>query len=155
MRSISFLDWATFINTVQVSGFDEGDDVVTFEWLGKDTHSIGADGCMTVYLTADRSVKVTLALAPTSSGNMMLSKLYAAQKGGPRTLVPVTFSAKDSYRQDRIAGWFGYISSPSKVGRGAKAGKMVWEFTFERGVMDLNAPDFAGMVTQAAEAVGP
>jgi hypothetical protein len=153
-KAISFIDWVTFVNGTQITGFDEGDGVVKFEWLGKDTHSMGADGIMTIYLTADKSVKVTLTLAPTSSGNALLSTLYAAQKGGPRSFVPVVFSAKDSYRQDKIAGWYGYISSPASPEQGAKASKRVWEFTFERGVMDLADPTFAGLLTATAEAVG-
>jgi len=151
MRTISFADWSNLINQVQVSGFEEGDGVVKFEWLGKDTSSVGADGNMAVYLTANKSVKVTLTLQAVSPGNAYLSKLWALQKGGPRRMVPITYSAKDSFRQDKVAGWFGYISAPPPVERGEKLGKFVWEFTFERGVMDLADPTFAGLAVAVAE----
>lgn len=155
MKSLSFGDWCNRINGVQITGFAEGDGVVEFEWLGKDKVVVGADGMMTVHLTANRSVKVTLHLDPASSGNAFLSKLWGAQRGGPRTLVPVVYTAQDSYRQDKLAGWHGVITSPAKPSKGEQAGKMSWEMTFQQGVMNLGDPDFAGLLTTAAEVMGP
>lgn len=155
MRAISMIDWSSFVNGVQISGFEEGDGVVSFEWLGKASVSVGADGRMQVNLTANKSCKVALALQATSDGNAYLQKYYNLQMAGPRTFVPIIYAAKDSYRLDTVAGWHGLITAPPKHERGEKAGKMVWEFTFERGVLSLGKPDFTGLMTQTAELVGP
>jgi hypothetical protein len=155
MRAISFIDWSNYVNGIQVSGFAEGDGVVEMEFLGKDTATVGADGQMSVHLSANKAIKVTIKLAPTSSGNAYLNKLYMAQRGGPRTMLPIVYNAQDSYRKDKVAGWHGIISAPPKVSRGEKAGDIMWEFTFQRGVIDLNDPDFVGLAMAVAELTGP
>lgn len=155
MKAMSFGDWINRINGVQITGFAEGDGVVEFEWLGKDKSTVGADGMMTLHLTANRSVKVTFVLDPASPANKFFSKLWGAQRGGPRTFVPVVYDAQDSYRQDKLAGWFGFISDPAKKGIGEQAGKMTWGCTFQQGLMNLGDPDFIGLLTSAAEVLGP
>lgn len=155
MRAVSMIDWSSFINGTQVSGFEEGDGVVTFEWLGKASASVGADGRMQVNLTANRSCKIGLTLQHTSDQNSFLQKMWNLQMAGPRKFLPIVYAAKDSYRQDTVAGWFGIITNAAKHERGEKAGKMTWEITCERGVLSLGKPDFTGLLSQAAEFVGP
>ena len=154
MKTSSFMNVSNIVNGVSLSGFAAGDDVAKIEFDSGATNTVGADGTMVVHITANRTAKVTISVLAESSANAYLTKLWNAQRGGPRTFIPINYSMKDSYRQDKISGWFGFISKPGVVGRGEKFGKMDWEFTVEKGVLDLGDPTFAGLATAAAEAAG-
>ena len=49
MKEYSFLNTLLLVNGVEITGFDEGDDVITLERINDSAaHNIGTDGEMTV-----------------------------------------------------------------------------------------------------------
>lgn len=152
MKAQSFANIIALVNNKRVSGFAEGDGVLTVEHLSKPKVSFGADGVMVVSFPAGKHGKVVLTLLAESSGNAFMQGLYDLQQSGPDKFIPVQLGVKDSYRQDIFAGVNGVITDPAKFERGETAGKQSWEITFEQIRIVLGDPQFAGLATAIAEA---
>lgn len=134
MNVYSFANGVLLINGVEITGFDEGDDVLRFNRLTDSAvHSIGADGRMMVSVSADRSGEVVFKLQAGSNGNKYLMSLLAAMEAFPgRTFVPVNVLWQDLARRDTAAGSVGYLKRPPEVTRGAKATPQEWSIIVER-----------------------
>ena len=114
MKDYSFLNTVLIVNGVEITGFDEGDDVIQLARLGDSaSHTIGADGEMTVSLSADRSGEVIFRVMQTSDSNSYLSGLITAQENG--AFVPVFVQFKDTSNNDLGSGTQGYIPRPAIV----------------------------------------
>ncbi len=130
MQNYSFLDTILLVNGVEMSGFDEGDDVIELARLNDSAaHKIGTDGEMTVSLSADRSGTVVFRLMQTSDSNLFMSGLMAAQENS--AFVPVFVQFKDTVGRDIGSGTQGYINRPATMTRGTNANGQEWTITVE------------------------
>lgn len=131
MENYSFLDTTLLVNGVEITGFDEGDDVITLERINDSSaHKIGVDGVMTVSISADRSGMVTFRLMQSSDSNAYLSGLINAQENG--AFVPIFVQFKDTKGNDLGSGTQGYIPRPASMVRGQNANSQEWMITVER-----------------------
>jgi len=131
MKEYSFLDTLLLVNGVEVSGFDEGDDVIKLERFSDSAnHKIGSDGEMTVSISADRSGSITFRLMQRSGSNKYLSSLVSAQENG--AFVPIFVQFKDLRGNDLGSGTQGYIARPASMVRGPNANSQEWVIRVER-----------------------
>ena len=131
MKEYSFLNTLLLVNGVEISGFDEGDDVIELDRINDSaSHKIGSDGEMTVAISADRSGTVTFRLMQTSDSNTYLSGLIIAQENG--AFIPVFVQFKDTKGGDLGSGTQGYIPKPATMTRGTSANSQEWIVTVER-----------------------
>ena len=131
MKEYSFLHTLLLVNGVEISGFDEGDDVITLERLNDSAaHKIGTDGEMTVSISADRSGTATFRLMQSSDSNTYLSGLISAQENG--AFIPIFVQFKDTRGLDLGSGTQGYINRPASMTRGTNANSQEWMVTVER-----------------------
>lgn len=131
MKQYSFLDTILLVNGVEMSGFDEGDDVIQLARANDSASDIiGTDGEMTVSISADRSGTVTFRLMQSSTSNAYLSGLVAAQENG--AFVPIFVQFKDTRGGDLGSGTQGYIPRPADMTRGTNAGNQEWTVKTER-----------------------
>ncbi len=131
MREYSFLNTLLLVNGVEITGFDEGDDVISLTRLNDSTtHKIGTDGEMTVSISADRSGNVVFRLMQSSDSNNYLSGLINAQENG--AFVPIFVQFKDTKGLDLGSGTQGYITKPADMVRGTNANSQEWTIVVER-----------------------
>lgn len=131
MKEYSFLDLNLLVNGVPISGFDEGDDVIQLARLGDSAfHKLGADGEMTVGISADRSGTMKFRLMQSSDSNTYLSGLIAAQENG--AFVPIFAQMTDVRGGDLGSGTQGYINKPADMTRGTNPNSQEWIITVER-----------------------
>ena len=130
MKEYSFLNVGLVVNGTDLTGYDEGDDVITLARLGDSAaHKIGTDGEMSVSLSADRSGTATFRLMQTSLSNAFMSDLIAKQENG--AFAPVSVQMKDVKGGDLGEGTSGYINKPSDMQRGTGVGNQEWVITVE------------------------
>jgi len=131
MKVYSFLDTILLVNGIAISGFDEGDDVITLERsVDTGAHKVGTDGEMTLSLTADRSGSITFRLMQSSDSNTYLSGLVLAAENG--AFVPIFVQFKDTRGGDIGSGTQGYILRPATMVRGTNANAQEWSIVVER-----------------------
>lgn len=131
MKQYSFLNTILLVNGTEITGFDEGDDLIDLQRINDSiTHKIGGDGEMTISISADRSGTVTFRLMQTSSSNAFLSGLVAAAENG--AFVPIFVQFKDTQGGDIGSGTQGYIARPAGMTRGNSAQSQEWVITCER-----------------------
>lgn len=131
MKNYSFLSTILLVNGFEISGFDEGDDVIQLARLNDSAaHKIGTDGEMTVSVSADRSGEVTFRLMQGSTDNALLSGLVSTQENG--LFVPVFVQFKDVRGNDLGSGTQGYIPRPADIVRGTNANAQEWRIVVER-----------------------
>jgi hypothetical protein len=131
MKEYSFLDVVLLVNGVEISGFDEGDDVITLERTNDTAaHKVGTDGEMTVSISADRSGSITFRLMQTADSNIYLTGLISAAENG--AFVPIFVQFKDTRGGDLGSGTQGYIVRPATMVRGTNANAQEWSIVAER-----------------------
>jgi len=131
MKDYSFLDTTLLVQGVEIEGYDEGDDVIQLARLNDSgTHKIGADGEMTVAISADRSGTITFRVMQTSDSNAFLSGLINAQENG--AFVPVFVQFKDIRGNFLGSGTQGYITKPADNAYGTNPNAREWVITVER-----------------------
>lgn len=131
MKNFSFLNTIMLVNGVEISGYDEGDDVISLARLNDSAaHKIGTDGEMTISLSADRSGRVDFRLMQTADSNAFLSGLITVQENG--LFVPVFVQFKDVRGNDFGSGTQGYIPRPADMVRGTNANAQSWGIIVER-----------------------
>lgn len=131
MKPYSFLDITLLVNGAEITGYDEGDDVIILARLSDSaSHVISTDGVMTVSLSTDRSGTATFRVNQTSASNALLSTLISTQENG--VFVPVFIQMKDHRNNDLGSGTQGYILKPADMTRGAKAQSQEWVIVVER-----------------------
>ena len=131
MQTYSFADITLLVQGVEITGYDEGDDVIALERLEDSAaHTIGADGEMTVSLSTNRSGTARFRLLSTSDSNALLSGLISAQENG--AFVPVFVQMKDNRNNDLGSGTQGYIQRPANMVRGANTQPQEWTIVVER-----------------------
>jgi hypothetical protein len=75
MRVYSFKNITLLVNGVEITGFADGDDVLTASRrVDSASDLIGADGKMMVSLSADRSGEFTFRLQQVSGSNKYLTR---------------------------------------------------------------------------------
>ena len=85
MKVYSFQNTVMLVNGVEITGWDEGDDVIQIERLSDSaSHKIGAAGDMMVSISADKSGSFKFKLQQTSSSNNA-SLLMGWAPGNPTT----------------------------------------------------------------------
>ena len=131
MQSYSFLNTVLFVNGIEISGFDEGDDVIKLE-RNEDSasHVVGDDGVMIVSVSADQSGSCTFRLLQASDSNGYLSGLSNIQGAGG-VVAPLGIVFRDVVGNDLVTGLQGYINRPSSMIRGKTANSQEWILTFE------------------------
>jgi hypothetical protein len=142
MRRYSFADVIVLINGVEITGWADGDDVITVE-QGADSASsvIGAAGEMFATLSTDRSATFSFTLKQTSPSNKFLLQLHDRMQGGNKTFVPVNIKFQDMYRQDMGIGSAGYIVRRPNQVRGANAqSNNQWQIRVENYQLVLGNP---------------
>jgi len=131
MKDYSFLNTILLVNGLEISGFDEGDDVISLARLNDSAaHSVGTDGEMTISISADRSGTITFRIMQTSDSNKFLSAFITAQENG--AFVPIFVQFKDTKGLDLGSGTQGYITRPANMTRGTKAQPQEWNIVVER-----------------------
>lgn len=131
MKEYSFLDTLLLVNGIEITGFDEGDDVIILDRITDSaSHKVGTDGEMSVSISADRSGTVTFRLMQTSDSNSFLSGLISAQENG--LFVPIFVQFKDTKGNDLGSGTQGYITKPAPMTRGTAVNAQEWVITVER-----------------------
>lgn len=130
MKTYSFADIVLLVNGVEITGWDEGDDVIQMDRLNDSaSHIVGAGGEMVVSLSADRSGEVLFRLQQTSGSNQYLYGLVAAQEEGIFT--PAFIQMKDTRGGDLGVGSQGYLPRPAGMTRGVNAQPQEWRVVVE------------------------
>lgn len=131
MKEYSFLNTLLLVNGVEISGFDEGDDVIVLDRINDSaSHKVGADGEMSVAISADRSGTATFRLMQTADSNGYLSGLVSSQENG--AFIPLFVQFKDTKGGDLGSGTQGYIAKPATMTRGTNPNNQEWVITLER-----------------------
>ena len=126
----SFLNQSLLINGVEITGYAEGDDVIT-PARREDSASdvIGADGQMAIALNANRSGTITFRLLQTSNSNIYMSGLINAQESGVD--IPITVQMTNVDNGELAAGTKGYITRPADMPRGSGINTQEWVVVVE------------------------
>lgn len=131
MQQYSFGKTILLINGVQVTGYDEGDDVITMRRLNDNSqHIISADGVMTVSFSPDRSGEILFRVNQASDINGLLSSLVTAQE--QNVLVPITVQFTDLNGNDIVSSTEGYIPRPADMIRGLNSQSQEWRIIVEK-----------------------
>lgn len=131
MENFSFLTTSLLVNGVEISGFDEGDDVIQLaRRVESFNDKVGADGVMTAYQSSNLSGTVTFRLMQSSDSNKYLSGLMAAQENSLFESVFAQF--KDPSTGDVASGTQGYIPKPADMVRGVAPNAQEWIIIVER-----------------------
>jgi len=131
MKTYSFADITLLVQGTEVTGFDDGDDVITLARLADSAaHTIGTDGEMTVSLSTDRSGTVTFRVLSSSASNAALSALISSQENG--AFIPIFVQMKDNRNNDLGSGTQGYIQKPADMVRGRNVQPQEWVIVVER-----------------------
>jgi hypothetical protein len=125
MKKYSFLNTVVLVNGVEITGWAEGDDVIQIDRRNDSISDVvGADGEMTIAISADRSGTMTFNLQQSSTSNAFLSALVAAGENG--AFVPVSLLFKDLNGNDLAAGTKGYFTKPAPITRGTGVNGQEW-----------------------------
>ena len=130
MKTYSFAENELLIQGVPISGFAEGDDLITFSRrVDQISDVVGGDGEMSIAINADKSGIGTIRLQQTSSSNALLSAITNAVDAG--VFVPVTVQSFNTRSGDIVAGTKGYIRKPADVTRGTGLNSQDWDVVVE------------------------
>lgn len=133
MKNFSFLTNILVIGGVEITGWAEGDDVISVKRLADSaSHKVGAGGDMMVAQSADRSAEITFKLQQTSSSNAYMQGLLDMQEAGPYTFAPIPVLFQDTWRNDIAEASAGYIKRESDLQRGTGGNTQEWTFIVER-----------------------
>lgn len=139
METYGFQNTVVLVNGIEITGYAEGDDVIQAARRNPSTIDVvGADGVMTVALTADRTGTILLNLQQSSPSNAYLGSTVGAAENG--AFVPIFIQFKDTVTGDLISGTQGYISKPADMTRGQGVNGQEWEIVVERLDMAFNSP---------------
>ncbi len=134
MQQYSFGKTILLINGVEITGYDEGDDVITVRRLNDNSsHILSADGIMTVSFSPDRSGEIIFRVNQASDINGLLSSLTIAQE--QNVLVPIAIQWTDLNGNDIMSATDGYIPRPADVVRGLNSQANEWRIVVEKLVM--------------------
>ena len=145
MQTYSFSNTSLTINGVTVTGYDEGDDVITIRRLNDNSsHIISADGVMTVSFSPDRSGEFIFRVNQASSINSTLSALVSTQE--QNVIVPIAIEFTDLNGNDLMEATSGYIPRPADVVRGLNTQAQEWRIVVENCIMNHNGADDTSMI---------
>lgn len=131
MKTYTFLNTIMLVQGQEITEWDEGDDVINVERrVDSAIDVIGADGTMTVALSADKSGVFSFRLQQSSASNLFLSGLLNAQENG--VFVPIFCQFKDTGGNDLASGTQGYIRKFPGMSRGVGLNGQLWEIVTER-----------------------
>ena len=128
MKEYSFANTTVLVNGVELSGYDEGDDVIkAVRAKQSGSHKVGVDGEMTVSFTSDKSGIVTVRLMQSSDSNSFLSAIVSASENG--SFVPIALLFKNTATGETFGGSQGYIQKHPDMSRGENANNMAVSYT--------------------------
>ena len=131
MKTYSFLNTIVLVQGFEIIEWDEGDDVINIERREDSAIDVvGADGTMTVAISADKSGVMSFRLQQTSPSNATLDALINAQENG--AFVPIFVQFKDTEGNDLASGTQGYIRKKPALTRGRGHNGQLWEIVVER-----------------------
>lgn len=131
MKSFNFNNVAMLVNGVEITGWPEGDDVITCARLvDSGSHVIGVDGKMTLTISTDRSGAINFRLMQNSESNALLTTLITSQENG--VFVPVFVQIKNTEGGELISGTQGYVTKPADIGFGGSPNESEWVINVER-----------------------
>lgn len=134
MQQYSFANTNLLINGTAITGYDEGDDVITIRRLNDNSaHKISADGIMTVSFSPDRSGEIIFRVNQASDINGLLSSYVTTQESN--VIVPISVQFTDLNGDDLISATEGYIPRPADVVRGLNTQAQEWRIVVEKLVM--------------------
>ncbi len=118
------------INGDEISGFDSGDDTISFAQSVDDvTVTVGNSGTMFVAHNPDKSGTVTFNLQQDSKSNSTMKTLLAAQRAFSGVPIVVNFTDPDN--NELIAGANGVIMRGADRTFGAGHNGVTWLITVE------------------------
>ena len=127
MNTYSFKNGTVVFGILQLTGFDEGDDVVTIEIEADEfTDSVGANGDVIRYQTNDHRCTVTVKLQSTSLSNKDLVSIANADRQTRAGALPMLIQNKElgeSWVIDEA-----WIKKIPKMSAGQKSGSYDWVF---------------------------
>lgn len=133
MRAYSFQNTVVILNGVELTGFADGDDVISIKRrVDSISDKVGADGKMMASVSADKSGEIGFKLQQTSSSNKYLNSLMQRQEAAGSTFAPIAVLFQDTYRQDLATGTVGYLKKPADMNRGAMGQMQEWTLVVER-----------------------
>ena len=95
MKTYDFKQVACIVGKDIITGFAEGDDAISVEFLQEDWQlTVGADGKATRAKTNNNAARVTLKLMKTSDANDLLNAYYQSDKASNSGVFP--FMLKDN-----------------------------------------------------------
>lgn len=131
MKNYTFLNTIVLVQGQELTEWDEGDDVINIERrVDSAIDVIGADGTMTVAISADKSGVMSFRLQQSSASNLFLSGLLNAQEND--VFVPIFVQFKDTGGNDLASGTQGYIRKFPTLTRGTGLNGQLWEIVVER-----------------------
>jgi len=131
MDIYSFADVSFFVQGNEITGYDDGDDVITLDRLNDSaSHIMGLGGKMTVSLSDDRSGSAVFRLMATSNDNIIMTQLISSQENG--LFIPIFAQMKDNRNKDLGSGTQGYILKPAPMTRGRNVQAQEWTIVLER-----------------------
>lgn len=131
MKSYTFLNTIVLVQGQEITEWDEGDDVINIERRVDSAFDVvGADGSMTVSLSADKSGEMSFRLQQTSASNLFMSGLINAQEND--LFVPTFVQFKDIGGNDLASGTQGYIRKFPTLTRGSNLNGQLWQIVVER-----------------------
>ena len=127
MKTYSFSNVAVVFGILQLSGFDEGDDVVTIEAEADEfTDSAGANGDVIRYQTNDHRCTITIKLQSTSTSNRDLVLIANADRQLRKGALSMLIQDKELGETWTIdEAW---IKKIPKMSKGQKSGSYDWVF---------------------------
>lgn len=132
MQQYSFQNTIILINGVEITGWAEGDDVISIKRrVDSISDKVGAGGSMVVSISSDRSGEFMFKLQQTSPSNNYLQDIINQQELAGVFFEPISITFQDIYRQDLASGSTGYIKKPTEITRGEKSQTQEWSVVVE------------------------
>jgi hypothetical protein len=132
MQQYSFQNTIVLVAGVEITGWAEGDDVISVKRrVNSISDKVGAGGSMVISISSDKSGEFGFKLQQTSPSNQYLQNLMNAQELAGVSFVPLPVTFQDIYRQDLASGSTGYLVKPTELTRGEKSSTQEWNIVVE------------------------
>lgn len=132
MQQYSFQNTIVLVNGVEITGWADGDDVISIKRrVDSISDKVGAGGSMVISISSDKSGEFMFKLQQTSESNNYLQNTMNDQEMAGVLFTPITVTFQDIYRQDLASGSAGYIKKPAELTRGEHSATQEWSIVVE------------------------
>lgn len=132
MQQYSFQNTIVLINGVEITGWADGDDLISIKRrVDSISDKVGGGGNMVISISSDRSGEFSFKLQQTSPSNAYMQNLVNTQEIAGAAFTPISITFQDIYRQDLASGSTGYIKKPAELVRGEHANTQEWGVVVE------------------------